>query len=226
MRLTFCPFSFALFTATAIAVTIQRRNQKKKKSLPVCQVVFVLGGPGAGKGTQCELFTQHHTDWAHLSAGDLLRSERQKNTPLASIINEKIAAGQLVPSEVTCALLESGMNEVYEKRGITKFMIDGFPRSQGNVTAWESTMSHHKVEFVLFFECPEEVLTGRLLDRGQTSGRNDDTIDVIRKRFTTYQNETSPIVDMYAKQNKVRRIESDKPVKDVYADVERLFVGL
>jgi len=224
-----CPFSVGVFFATALAITLQQRRQKQEREnnyLPSCQVVFVLGGPGAGKGTQCELLTQRLQEWAHLSAGDLLRAERKKGGELGNLINQKIASGQLVPSEVTCKLLENGMKDVYRSKGITKFLIDGFPRSEGNNTAWNATMSHHTVEFVLNFECPEEVLVGRLLERGQTSGRNDDTIEVIRKRFHTFQQETAPIVDEYSKLGKVKMIASDKPVEAVYAEVSKLFEKL
>lgn len=164
--------------------------------------------------------------WAHLSAGDLLRAERKRGGPTADLINSKINAGQIVPAEITVALLQQGMEEEHAQNGCTKFLIDGFPRSQGNVTAWEQNMKQHVVEFVLNLECPEEVLVGRLLERGQTSGRNDDQIDVIRKRFHTFQEECKPIVDMYSQKNMVRTIQSDQPIDDVYEEVVELFQGL
>jgi UMP-CMP kinase len=161
-----------------------------------------------------------------LSAGDLLRAERKRGGPTADLINSRIAAGQIVPAEITVGLLKKGMEEEYASRGCTKFLIDGFPRSEGNVSAWEADMAMHEVKFVLDFECPEEVLVGRLLERGQTSGRNDDQIDVIRKRFQTFQKECKPIVDMYSKNNMVRTIRSDQSIEDVYQEVLKHFQGL
>eukprot|EP00545_Synedropsis_sp_CCMP1620_P005799 CAMPEP_0119015548 /NCGR_PEP_ID=MMETSP1176-20130426/11216_1 /TAXON_ID=265551 /ORGANISM="Synedropsis recta cf, Strain CCMP1620" /LENGTH=235 /DNA_ID=CAMNT_0006968853 /DNA_START=72 /DNA_END=776 /DNA_ORIENTATION=+ len=220
----FCPFSLGLFLAStaayALLVKQQRRSSSKelpKVMLPTCQVVFVLGGPGAGKGTQCQLLKER-MGWAHLSAGDLLRAERKRGGPMADLINSKIDAGQIVPAEITCGLLQQGMEEAFAATQCTKFLVDGFPRSQGNVTAWEATMAHHTIEFVLNFECPEEVLVGRLLERGQTSGRKDDEIDVIRKRFQTFQRECKPIVDLYTKQKMVRSIQSDQSVDAVYEE--------
>jgi UMP-CMP kinase len=177
------------------------------------------------KGTQCQLLKER-TGWAHLSAGDLLRAERKSGGPMADLINSKINAGQIVPAEITCGLLQKGMEAEFAAGGCTKFLVDGFPRSQGNVTAWESTMSHHIIEFVLNLECPEEVLVGRLLERGQTSGRKDDEIDVIRKRFQTFQKECKPIVDLYTKKNMVRTIQSDQSVEAVYEEVSALFQTL
>lgn len=240
MRLSFCPFSLAVFLGTAAYVTVQKRQAKRSdksstssssasnstSTLPPCQVVFVLGGPGAGKGTQCALLEERLKGWAHLSTGDLLRAERQKGGALGDEINQYIAKGELVPSQVTCRLLQQAMTEVYRQTGKTKFMIDGFPRSFANAQVWAETMSTHSVEFVLNLECPEEVLIGRLLHRGQTSGRADDTIDVIRKRFATNQKETAPVVERYEKEGKLLTVLSDKAVEEVYKEVSLLFVTL
>ena len=99
--------------AVAAGYFMYREIQKKRKStaellanLPICEVVFVLGGPGAGKGTQCQLLSERLEGWSHLSAGDLLRAERKAGGELGNLINEKIASGQLVPSSITCKLLE------------------------------------------------------------------------------------------------------------------------
>lgn len=230
MRLTFCPFSLGVFVGSAYLMTKKIRRDEREKSsstsssavLPSCQVVFVLGGPGAGKGTQCQLLAERLQGWAHLSAGDLLRAERKKGGELGDLINKKIASGKLVPSEVTCKLIENAMKEAFELYRIEKFLVDGFPRSIGNADAWKNTMSQHRVEFVLCFECPEEVLVGRLLERGKTSGRSDDTVDVIRKRFQTYREEEGPIVALYEKEGKVRKMASDRSVEDIYSDVSIL----
>jgi UMP-CMP kinase len=234
-----CPFSVAVFLGTAAMITMQLRKKKSstenaqtstdtsstRPSLPLCEVVFVLGGPGAGKGTQCQLIQERMLGWAHLSAGDLLRAERQAGGELGDLINAKIASGALVPSSITVRLLENAMaKECSAKTNVTKFLIDGFPRSFENMEAWQDTMSHHKVKFVLNFECPEEVLVGRLLERGQTSGRTDDSIDVIRKRFQTHQMECMPIVEYYETHNTaIYKIASDQGIEQVYAQVAAIF---
>jgi len=224
-----CPMSLAVFVGSAAAYTFyvykkkQENSKSSKSELPPCQVVFVLGGPGAGKGTQCELIEKNFTEWTHLSAGDLLRAERKQGGPLGDQINAKIAAGQLVPAEITVGCLEKAMLEAYQQKGCTKFLIDGFPRNQDNVNVWEQQMPLHSVDKILYFDCPEEVLVGRLLERGQTSGRNDDNLDVIRKRFHTFEKESLPIVEFYEAQGKVQRIASDQSVDQVYTTVETVF---
>lgn len=85
-------------------------------------------------------------------------------------------------------------------------------------------MSHHTVKFVLSFECPEEVLVGRLLERGKSSGRIDDNIEVIRKRFHSFQKQTVPILEYYEKRNTtIHKIAGDHAVEQVYSKVSALF---
>jgi len=182
--LGFCPFSLALFAGTALSYAkyLQNKSSSNKKSIQSSEepfrVVFVLGGPGAGKGTQCDLLSKNH-GWAHLSAGDLLRAERTKKggSPLADIINANISAGKIVPSEITTQLIKNAMVELRTTKGRVKFLIDGFPRSEGNVQAWKEVVGDAAVvECVLCFECPYDILTSRLLERGKTSGRSDDSL--------------------------------------------------
>ena len=221
----FCPFSLVLFAGSAISYVRYLKYKSEKKMSATddepFRVLFVLGGPGAGKGTQCQLLSEN-LGWAHLSAGDLLRAERKKEgSELADIINSNISAGKIVPSEITVTLVKNAMMELREERGQMKFLIDGFPRSEGNVNAWKEVVGERaNVESVLFFECPEDILTSRLLERAKTSGRSDDSIDVIRKRFVTYREESMPIINMYEKEGKVRKIIADRSIEEVYKELE------
>lgn len=97
------------------------------QSPPLMQVVFVLGGPGSGKGTNCERIVKDF-GYVHLSAGDLLRAERASGSELAEMINTYIKEGKIVPAEVTVRLLKAAM----EKCETKKFLIDGFPRGKLN----------------------------------------------------------------------------------------------
>ena len=134
---------------------------------PRPNVVFVLGGPGAGKGTMCEL-AKNQLDWAHLSAGNLLRAERAKGTPNAELINGIIEQGKLVPSEITTGLIKTAMAE----SASNNFLIDGFPRNMGNEEAWLEVVGVDgaNVACCMFFECPLEVQEQRVLGRVQRLG--------------------------------------------------------
>lgn len=238
-KLGFCPISLVLFVGSALLWTLPTRSKKASTSGDEkddnqdegnFQVVFVLGGPGSGKGTQCDLLTKRLAGpWVHLSAGDLLRAERNKaqTSELGALIQARISSGQLVPSSVTCKLIQNAMDECYKSQGVQRFLVDGYPRSAENQSVWEEQVHNATVEFVLFLECPEEVMKGRLLERGQTSGRVDDAnVDVIRKRFKTFQEETAPIVAAYEEQGKVRCVQADRPIEDVYQTTATLFQGL
>jgi len=93
----------------------------------------VLGGPGSGKGTQCAKLVADH-GFVHLSAGDLLREERDSGSDKANLINSYISEGKIVPVEITCELIKQAM----KKAGWAdkKYLIDGFPRSEDNLLGW------------------------------------------------------------------------------------------
>ena len=109
--------------------------------------------------------------------------------------------GKLVPGEVTVNLIKAAM----EKKGWTKtkFLIDGFPRSQENQDGWDKIMAAHvDVKFVLFMDCAEETMIQRILKRGESSGeakRSDDNVEVLQKRFAVLKEQSLPIVEQYAK---------------------------
>ena len=107
-------------------------------------ILFVLGGPGAGKGTQCAKIVENF-GYVHLSAGDLLRAERKApGSQFGELIEHHITNGTIVPVEITCSLLERAMNES-EKND---FLIDGFPRNEDNLSGWNRVMGD-KVNFTL-----------------------------------------------------------------------------
>lgn len=98
------------------------------------QVLFVLGGPGAGKGTVCQKIVKTY-GYVHLSAGDLLREERAKpGSEYGELIETHIKNGTIVPVEITCSLLDRAMQE--SKSPHNKFLIDGFPRNEDNLRGW------------------------------------------------------------------------------------------
>ncbi|XP_071799867.1 UMP-CMP kinase-like [Asterias amurensis] len=182
-------------------------------------VIFVLGAPGSGKGTQSANIVQEF-GFVHLSAGDLLRAERLSGSKESALIDSYIKDGRIVPVEVTVALLEKAMNN----SGKSKFLIDGFPRNADNLEGWEKNMEHKTdVRFVLFFECSKNVCVGRCLERGKTSGRADDNVASLEKRFVTYVDHTKPIVDKYAEKGMVRTVNADPSVDQVFEVVKKLF---
>ncbi|XP_024516087.1 UMP-CMP kinase 3 isoform X1 [Selaginella moellendorffii] len=179
------------------------------------KVIFVLGGPGSGKGTQCAKIVEKF-GFVHLSAGDLLRAEINSGSANGTMIQNMIQEGKIVPSEVTVKLLQKAMAE----SGKDKFLIDGFPRNQENRAAFEA-VTGIEPEFILFFDCPQEEMEVRLLGRNQ--GRSDDNIETIRKRFKVFVESSLPVVDHYDKKGKVRKVNAAKTKEEVFESIETLF---
>ncbi|KAF3947798.1 hypothetical protein CMV_026123 [Castanea mollissima] len=200
-------------TAVESANKLQEVNGSVAVKNPT--VVFVLGGPGSGKGTQCANIVEHF-GYTHLSAGDLLRAEIKSGSENGTMIQNMIKEGKIVPSEVTIKLLQRAMQE----NGNDKFLIDGFPRNEENRAAFEEVT---KIEpaFVLFFDCSEEEMERRLLSRNQ--GREDDNIETIRKRFKVFLESSLPVIEHYTARGKVRKIDAGKSVEEVFESVKAVF---
>ncbi|KAJ2892131.1 bifunctional uridylate/adenylate kinase, partial [Coemansia aciculifera] len=174
-------------------------------------VVFVLGGPGSGKGTNSERLVGDF-GFVHLSAGDLLRAEQKREvSQYGALIAHYIREGLIVPHEITIGLLRNAM---MDRKECDRFLIDGFPRNVEQAKAFEETVC--RAQKVLYFECPETVLLERLLNRGKTSGRSDDNIESIKKRFNTYVNDSKPVIEAYEKEGKVITISCQDSVDAVY----------
>ena len=162
---------------------------------------------GAGKGTQCELLIENYP-CHHLSAGQLLRDEAQKkdgSSEHAELIKECLVAGKIVPVEISLSLLQNAMREA-EGNDSLIFLIDGFPRNFDNLEGWTRCMTKNTnsvddkadaaaVWGVLSYDCPLLILEERVMKRSKDSGRSDDNLESLRRRFKTFQAETVPVVD-------------------------------
>ena len=124
-----------------------------------------MGGPGCGKGTQCANLVKDY-GFVHLSAGDLLRQERDSGSKDGELINGIILEGKIVPVEITVNLIKKAMqNNGWSQK---KFLIDGFPRNEENQEGWVKHMGNEvDMKFVLFLECSEENMIDRINKRGE-----------------------------------------------------------
>jgi len=190
------------------------------------RVVFVLGGPGAGKGTQSEMLLQNYP-CVHLSAGQLLREETtRKDSPHAALIEQCLVAGNIVPVEISLSLLQNAMQEAKGKSVI--FLVDGFPRNFDNLEGWTRCMKGvSAVAGVLVYQCPLSVLEERILNRGKESGRSDDNVETLRRRFKTFEQDTTPVIDtlrLIAEETplKVFDISGDQPLERVWKDTQEV----
>ncbi|GFR51672.1 hypothetical protein Agub_g14114 [Astrephomene gubernaculifera] len=180
-------------------------------------VVFVLGAPGAGKGTQCDLIRQRY-GWTHVSTGALLRAEVEKGSDVGSQVSALLAGGELVPTEVVLGLLNAAMVATPAAR--RRFLVDGFPRQLDQLQAFEAAIK--PCDGVLLLGLAEEVAVTRLLARGATSGRPDDTEDTIRQRMRVFAQESQPVIDYLRDQGaNVAEVDASGEVADVFSRVCR-----
>ncbi|MGS2742493.1 nucleoside monophosphate kinase [Halomonas sp. LS-001] len=187
-----------------------------REPCPEPNVVYILGGPGAGKGTMCEL-AEIQLGWTHLSTGDLLRAEQQAGGPTTDVIKEYIAAGKLVPNEIVVRLLKEAMERTTRTTGKRNFLIDGFPRSLSNLDAWYTVFGHEmELPTMLYLECPYEVLEQRILGRARYSDRADDNVEAMKLRFNTFKEETLPTVELFKGKGKCIEIDTSQDRQAVY----------
>uniref|UniRef100_A0A7S4PX53 Adenylate kinase n=1 Tax=Alexandrium monilatum TaxID=311494 RepID=A0A7S4PX53_9DINO len=185
-------------------------------------VIFALGGPGAGKGTQCARISETF-GYQHLSTGDLLREELLRpHSPVRDLIQDRLREGGLVPDELVLRLVQRALEERGWEGG--KYLVDGFPGSADNLTAWNRVLgTKASVRQALFFECPEAIMEARLLERGQRNERDDDTLDAIRKRLEVFRRESMPVVHKFESDGLLRRIDGSRTEEEIWADVKKLF---
>lgn len=180
--------------------------------------LILFGPPGSGKGTQSERLVDKY-GLVHLSTGNLLREEITQKTPLGLEAKSFMDKGQLVPDEVVIGMVDSYFDKHKEARG---FLFDGFPRTVAQAIALDKLLELKRTEIaaVLALEVTEEELVKRLLNRGKTSGRSDDTNEeVIRKRFTVYSNDTTPVAEHYRKARKFQSIKGEGSVDEIFAAI-------
>ena len=178
--------------------------------------LILFGPPGSGKGTQSDRLVEKY-GLIHLSTGNLLREEIANKTPLGVEAKKFIDQGQLVPDEVVIAMVDSFFNRHKDAAG---FLFDGFPRTVAQAQALDRLLTLKKTDIavVLALDVTEKELVSRLLNRGKTSGRSDDTDEtVIRNRFSVYTNETSPVAEYYKKARKFKSIHGEGSVDEINA---------
>tara|TARA_R100001132_G_C3267185_1_gene89800 strand:- start:390 stop:1007 length:618 start_codon:yes stop_codon:yes gene_type:complete len=171
------------------------------KNLKQMKNIVLFGPPGAGKGTQAE-FLKEKYQLVHISTGDVFRYNIKNNTELGTLAKSYMDKGHLVPDEVTINMLKA---EVEKNAKANGFIFDGFPRTEAQAEALSKLMEEKdsQINAMVALEVDDEVLVGRLLERGKVSGRADDANEeVIRERIAEYYRKTDILKGYYQKQDK------------------------
>lgn len=177
--------------------------------------LILFGPPGSGKGTQsANLLNKYKLH--HISTGDLLRDEVTRMTPLGAEAKKFMDQGMLVPDEVVIGMISTKIDGTPNTRG---FIFDGFPRTKQQAIALDKLLEFKNapINLVLALEVPDEELTKRILHRALTSGRADDTEEVIKKRVEEYRAKTEIVASHYEAMDKVERINGEGTVDEIFA---------
>ena len=177
--------------------------------------LILFGPPGSGKGTQSEKLIAKY-GLKHLSTGDLLRSEISRQTALGMEARKVMDKGELVPDEVVIGMISSSIDQNEMAKG---FLFDGFPRTAAQAEALDKLLDlkNSPIAVMLALEVSEEELVTRLVKRGETSGRSDDTNEsIIRARIAEYHKKTTAVADYYRQFDKVTLIKGEGSIEDIF----------
>ena len=182
--------------------------------------LILFGPPGSGKGTQSEKIIEKYC-LKHLSTGDLLRSEIAQQTVLGTAAKKIMSAGHLVPDSVVVAMISTCLDNNPRAKG---FIYDGFPRTAAQAEALDRLLKdkNETINVLIALEVSEAEITSRLLKRGATSGRADDSDpEVIAKRIKVYRNETEPVAEYYRGFNKAVLVPGEGTVDEIFQRISK-----
>ena len=184
--------------------------------------IVMFGAPGSGKGTQSEVLIKTYGLF-HISTGDVLRDHIKRGTALGKTAQEYINQGQLIPDELMVNILASVMDDNKEvaAKGV---IFDGFPRTIPQAEALEEMLQQRgtKVSAVIGLDVPDEILIGRLLNRGKESGRSDDNLETITSRLEVYNNQTAPLKAFYAQKGLLHMVQGTGGAEVVFERVRKV----
>lgn len=204
----------------------------------------LLGPPGAGKGTQAKIIAEKY-GLIHVSSGDLFRDNLKRQTDLGKLAQTFMSKGELVPDDVTIAMIRERLSRPDCKNGA---LLDGFPRTPAQADALATMLKEFKdaVDLVPYISVPESVLIERLcgrwtcrsnghvyhekynppqlsgvcdLDGSELYQRDDDRSETVEKRIKVYVEQTSPLIEYYRRNNLIAEIDGKKAIEDVTAEL-------
>ena len=188
--------------------------------------IVLFGPPGSGKGTQAQLLIDKF-NLKQISTGDLFRYNMKNDTDLGKLAKSYIDKGELVPDQVTTDML---VDEVKKPTDAAGFIFDGYPRTANQTAELERIVKevlNSEISVCLSLVVDDEILVERLLKRGETSGRTDDSNEeIIRNRIKEYYTKTAEVAELYKQQGKYVEIngvgEIDEIAQKLFAEVEKI----
>jgi adenylate kinase len=179
--------------------------------------IVIFGAPGSGKGTQSKLIVEKY-GLHHISTGEILRMEIEKQTSLGLIAEEYISQGQLVPDQLIIDMMADILDNNPQAKG---YVFDGFPRTLSQGESLDNMLKEKEtaITAVLSLTVEEERLISRMLKRKEELGRDDDNIETIHRRLDVHKTQTDPLKEYYKKKGKLFKIEGSSSVDDVFESI-------
>jgi adenylate kinase len=181
--------------------------------------LLVLGPQGSGKGTQAKRIAAEY-DIPHISTGDMFREAIDTGTELGRRVEPILAAGELVPDELTAALVRERLGEPDAAHG---FVLDGFPRNLAQADELDAMLAEvgRGLDAVLFFDLDDGTARERALGRARVDGRYDDTPEVIERRLDVYHEQTEPLVEYYRARDLLVPLPAERSIDAVFAEIQK-----
>ncbi|MCP2038042.1 adenylate kinase [Chryseobacterium sp. HSC-36S06] len=188
--------------------------------------IVLFGPPGSGKGTQAQNLIEKF-NLKQISTGDLFRYNMKNGTALGILAKSYIDKGELVPDQVTTDML---IEEVKKPTNTNGFIFDGYPRTANQTDALETIVKdilNDEISVCLSLIVSDEILVERLLKRGETSGRTDDSNEeIIRTRIKEYYTKTAEVAELYKQQGKYVEVNGVGGIEEIaaklFAEVEKI----
>jgi adenylate kinase len=175
--------------------------------------ILIMGPPGAGKGTQAVGLAQR-IGGAHISTGDIFRENVANETELGKVAKQYMEAGKYVPDEITNAMVRDRLRQPDAE----SFVLDGYPRTADQVDELDAILSDMGAKLdaaLLLVVSDREELVQRMIKRAETSGRADDTEEVIRHRQDVYDEETAALVPIYRERGLLREVDGIGDIDEI-----------
>ncbi|MDQ0593343.1 adenylate kinase [Chryseobacterium ginsenosidimutans] len=188
--------------------------------------IVLFGPPGSGKGTQAQNLIEKF-NLKQISTGDLFRFNMKNDTELGKLAKSYIDKGELVPDQVTIDML---IDELRKPTDAAGFIFDGYPRTAVQTEALEKIVKEElndNIDICLSLIVEDKILVERLLKRGETSGRTDDSnVEIIENRIKEYYAKTAEVAELYKQQGKYVEVNGVGEINDIseklFAEVEKI----
>jgi len=180
--------------------------------------IIIFGPPGTGKGTQSKKIIEEF-GIRHISTGDIIRKNQEEKTKIGLLADKIVNEGNLLPDKVVNEMIKQ---ELINDTTSTGFIFDGFPRRPGQAKMLDQFL-HKKgtpINLVIHLDIEKDVACERIVNRGKTSGREDDTREAFPTRWAAYQKETLPVISYFNGRSKVVKINSNQTVEEVYTEIK------